>query len=363
MLEVLVGSGDEAVQRDGGVGGDDGISPPQPIGKTSNGGRERDAHPLAGLPAEPLEELARVPVLPAQPLDVRRVGGQRVDALVEGVGGVDAVLAPRASRRPRPAGRRPRARARRPSCSGKTQRLPASRTASSTARPVAMWSAWLSLRPPQVSRKLPVITISGRCRRTTARDLAPQRHAVLEDAVGLAEELDDVDADDPRRLDLLGLADAAALVGVHRVDAGLAGGDHAVDDLLALAGPARDGGGGAELHVVGVRDDRERAGPVLGQRFERWWRVHGAEHAANSAWPDRARAGWVIGMTADRGAHRATPMPEWYDALPERDLSLSSRWAPPEFRERAPRLVRVRGRAGGRAWSSTSCAAGRPSGG
>ena len=69
-----------------------------------------------------------------------------------------------------------------------------------------MWSAWLRLRPPQVSRKLLVITISGRCRRTTSRDRAAQRDAVLQDPVGQAEELDLVDADDPRRLDLLGLA-------------------------------------------------------------------------------------------------------------------------------------------------------------
>ena len=52
--------------------------------------------------------------------------------------------------------------------SRKIQRLPASRTASTTARPVAMWSAWLRFAPPQVSRKLPVMTISGRCRRTDA---------------------------------------------------------------------------------------------------------------------------------------------------------------------------------------------------
>ena len=139
-----------------------------------------------------------------------------------------------------------------------------------------------------------MITISGRCLRTTAREHAPQRHAVLQDAVGLLEELDDVDADDPGRLDLLGLAHAAALVGMHAVDAGLTGGDHAVDDLLALRGPARDGGGGAELHVVGVRDDGERTAPVLGQRFERWWRVHGVEHAVEFGWPHRAvqPVGW-----------------------------------------------------------------------
>ena len=95
-------------------------------------------------------------------------------------------------------------------------------------------------------------------------------HAVLEDAVGLAQEVDRVDADDARRLDLLGLADDAALVGRHAVDAGLAAGDHRVADPLALAGPAGDGGCGAELHVVGVRHDAQRALPGLVERLERW---------------------------------------------------------------------------------------------
>ncbi len=54
------------------------------------------------------------------------------------------------------------------SCSGKTHRFPASRTASSSALPTAMWSAWLRLVPPKVSRKLMVIAMSGRWRRTTS---------------------------------------------------------------------------------------------------------------------------------------------------------------------------------------------------
>ena len=62
-------------------------------------------------------------------------------------------------------------------CSRNTQRLPASRTASKIARPVAMWSAWLRVAPPQVSRKLLVMTISGRCRRNDHRSLdAAQPH-------------------------------------------------------------------------------------------------------------------------------------------------------------------------------------------
>ena len=44
------------------------------------------------------------------------------------------------------------------------------------------------------------------------RDRGPQRHAVLEDAVRQAEEVDLAHADDARRLDLLRLADHPALV-------------------------------------------------------------------------------------------------------------------------------------------------------
>ena len=113
-------------------------------------------------------------------------------------------------------------------------------------------------------------------------DRAPQRDAVLEDAVGQAQELDGRHADDPGGLDLLGLPDPAALVGLHAVDAGLAAGHHAVDDRLALPGPARDRGGGAELHVVGVRDHAQGAVPVLGERLE-GFHVHGAEHAVRAA--------------------------------------------------------------------------------
>ena len=96
----------------------------------------------------------------------------------------------------------------------------------------------------------------------------PQRHAVLDDPVGQPEELHGLDADDLRRLDLLGLAHPAALVGMHPVDAGLAAGHHHVGDVLALAGPAGDGGRRAELHVVGVGDDRDRLRPVLGQGLQ-----------------------------------------------------------------------------------------------
>ena len=48
--------------------------------------------------------------------------------------------------------------------SRKTQRLPASLAASMTARPVAMWSAWLAVPGPHDSWWLIVISTSGRCR-------------------------------------------------------------------------------------------------------------------------------------------------------------------------------------------------------
>ena len=108
---------------------------PQPIGNTSNDAANATPIRCPVCRAEALEELPRVPVLPAEPVDVGLVRLQRVDARVEGVGRVDAVRRPRASRPPTPRGRRPTARGRRSSCSGKIQRLPASRTASSTALP------------------------------------------------------------------------------------------------------------------------------------------------------------------------------------------------------------------------------------
>ena len=174
------------------------------------------------------------------------------------------------------------------SCSGKTQRLPASRTASSTALPTAMWSAWLRLRPPQVSRKLPVITMSGRWRRTTRGDRARAAGRRTRGCRRGGRRNSTSETPTIRgRLDLLGLADPAALVGLHAVDAGLAAGHHAVDDVLALAGPAGDGGRGAELHVVGVGDDAERALPVLGERFERF-----DVHAPSMPAKPSCRGGW-----------------------------------------------------------------------
>jgi hypothetical protein len=124
------------------------------------------------------------------------------------------------------------------SCSGKIHRLPASRTASRTALPTAMWSAWFRDWPPQVSRKFPVTTISGRSRRTTsARGGAAARRTPGCRRAG--QEGDLGDPHDPRRLHLLGLTHPAAFVRVRAADAGLAASHHAVGDVLALGGPRR----------------------------------------------------------------------------------------------------------------------------
>src|SRR5690625_2823522 len=148
------------------------------------------------------------------------------------------------------------------SCSGKTQRLPASAAASSAARPVAMWSAWLSPPPSQVSRKLLAMRSCGRTGPGTAAhrgrrgaggdvvglvapaalpgvaevagdedlrahvadhlgDPAAQRDAVLQHAVRLAQEADVLDPDDPAGLQLLGLPQRSGLGRCDAVDAGL----------------------------------------------------------------------------------------------------------------------------------------------
>ncbi len=53
------------------------------------------------------------------------------------------------------------------------------------------------------------------------------------------------------------------LRGILAVDARLTARHEEVRDLLALARPASDRAGGAVLEVVRVRDDRERALPVV----------------------------------------------------------------------------------------------------
>ena len=93
-------------------------------------------------------------------------------------------------------------------------------------------------------------------------------HAVLDGAVAVVAEVDGVDPDPAGALALLLLADAGRLVGGHRVDARLAAGEQEVRDGRALAHPAVDGGGGAVLDVVGVRDDAEHGGEGVVEGLE-----------------------------------------------------------------------------------------------
>ena len=149
----------------------------------------------------------------------------------------------------------------------KIQRLPASRAASSAARPTWRWSAMLNDGPPHVSVWFIDTTQVGPDAADRRGQVAPQREAVLDHAVDVTlEEVDGLDADHRGAGALLALAERAGLVGGHAVDAGLAAGDQQVRDVLARRGPARDRGGGAVLEVVGVGDDAERALPVVGER-------------------------------------------------------------------------------------------------
>src|ERR1700759_1936663 len=118
--------------------------------------------------------------------------------------------------------------------SAKTHSLAASRQASSTASPVARWSAWLTgPSSPQVRAKLMVMTTSGRSRRKAAA----QRQPVLHQAVHVIEEGDLGDADHLGAAPFLLHPQRRDLVRCHPGDPGLALGGQQVGDLLALAGP------------------------------------------------------------------------------------------------------------------------------
>ncbi len=177
--------------------------------------------------------------LPAEAVDVGRVRVQRGDAGVEGVGGVDAVLGAGGVRGPH----------RRDATPG----LESVDQLVGEDPPVAgvAYGVEHRLADGDVVGLVEVAAAEGVAEVAGDHDLGPvpahhlgdrgaQRHAVLQDAVREAQELHHVDADQARGLDLLGLAQRAALVGGDPVDAGLAAGHHAVDDVLALPGPAGD---------------------------------------------------------------------------------------------------------------------------
>ena len=152
------------------------------------------------------------------------------------------------------------------SSSRNTHRLAASRTASITAWPTAMWSAWSRPPPSNVGVVVRHDHDLGPVAADHPRDVAAEGQAVLDHAVGMAEELHGGDADEGGRLPLLPLPHRARLLRRHRVDPGLAARHQAVGDRLALRGPPGHRRGRAVLHVVGMRDHGERAAPRLVDR-------------------------------------------------------------------------------------------------
>ena len=128
-----------------------------------------------------------------------------------------------------------------------------------------MWSGWLA--PIRSQNR------SGRAGQHPLRphlpdhpaDVAAQVEGELQPAVGIAEEADVGHADLGGGGPLLGLAQRAHLVARGVVEpAGVAVGDDAVGDLGAGGGPGGDGAGAAEVDVVGVGEDAQRALDVLG---------------------------------------------------------------------------------------------------
>ena len=94
----------------------------------------------------------------------------------------------------------------------KIQRLPASRAASSAGQADVAVVGHVEAEPPQVSVWFIETTRSGRMRRMAGGEVASQREAVLDDAVGVAvEELDRLDPDHRGARPLLGLAQRAGL--------------------------------------------------------------------------------------------------------------------------------------------------------
>jgi hypothetical protein len=100
-------------------------------------------------------------------------------------------------------------------------------------------------------------------------DAPAQGQPVVDHAVGVAQELDGVDADDRRAGPLFELAHPSGLLGGHGVDARLAHRRQGVGDGPALAGPAGNRRGGAVLEVVGVGHHTQGPLPVVGKRLER----------------------------------------------------------------------------------------------
>ncbi len=89
-------------------------------------------------------------------------------------------------------------------------------------------------------------------------------------AVGITQKSKVVDADLFRRLGLLSTSHAGDLIAreLKIGAAGVAVGADAIDDLDAGVGPGRDGPGGSEVDVVGMRgDDKDALDFGVGQRL------------------------------------------------------------------------------------------------
>ena len=217
------------------------------------------------------------------------------------------------------------------SSSGNTQRFPASRAASSAARPTSRWSAMFRPPKPHRSSKFESTSTSGRCRRiararsrrsSSPPSITPSRWV---------EELDGVDTDERGAGALLVPTERSRLGGVHAVDARLTRGREQVTDPLPAAGPARDGARGAVLEIVGVRDDRERTVPVLGERCQR-----GIRHV--TAHPRTHRR---VAPATRTGSARSPPASARCAPRPGRSPATRGSTGP---RSRSPRTCRARRR-------------------
>lgn len=292
---------------------------------------------MAGLPTEALEELARIPVLPTEAGDVRRVRSKRRDTGIEGFSGVNRMGRLRRPCRPHSAHPSPRLDA--------VDELvvedpPVARIAhtvddSPTDRDV------IGLVEVPAAPGLPEVAGDHDVRPVLADlpgDRGAQRDAVLDDAVGKAEEFDDIDADDARRLNLLGLADNAALIGCQPVDPSLARGHHAVDEALALSGPARDRCCRPELQIIGVGDDAERGLPVLGQRLEAVGFGAGSVHLVSMA-PNPLASTGSIGKGVSMSDRAPDLRIETVDA--DSDEELRAYWELEQAAQRADRAEPV----------------------
>ena len=96
-----------------------------------------------------------------------------------------------------------------------------------------------------------------------AGEVAPELEVSHDHTVGMAEELDRVDADHRRAGTLFGLAERTRFLGWDR-EPGFATGHQRVGDPFARRGPLGDRTRRPVLEIIGVGDDRQSRRPVLG---------------------------------------------------------------------------------------------------